>query len=265
MHTQRRLLRNGELSDERIQLLNKIGFDWGKALTPWMDQYNELVAFKNKHGHTLVRQRSGQLGNWVQTQRKARRKDELSGEQIELLDEIGFVWNVYTEQWMDRYYELKAYKKEHGDTLVRQRSGQLGIWVDTQRQARRRGELSEEQIALLNEIGFVWNVRAEQWNINLNKLKAFKNKHGHTNVSKEHDRKLYQWCRSSEIRQPSSMMKARASWIPIRERSCRRLGLSSTRENVARKLVALSSSSFIFLPWLLKTLDSISSLWTKLI
>jgi hypothetical protein len=67
--------------------------------------------------------------------------------------------------------------------------------VSNQRQLRRNGKLSKERIQLLDEIGFVWNVRAEQFNINYNKLVAFKEKHGDTNVSEKDDRKLYQWCR----------------------------------------------------------------------
>ena len=169
-----------------------------RKYTPRMDRHDQLKEYKEKHGNTLVPVRFGQLGCWVANQRQARKRAELSDEQIELLDEIGFDWGESRgaqTPWMERLKELEAYEEKHGDTLVPAGFGQLGCWVANQRRARRRGELSEERIGLLDEIGFVWNVRTEQWNINYKKIVAFKNKHGHTNVSKEDDRKLYQWCR----------------------------------------------------------------------
>jgi hypothetical protein len=32
----------------------------------------------------------------------------------------------------------------------------LGIWVSTQRTSKKKGQLSEEQIAKLDDIGFAW-------------------------------------------------------------------------------------------------------------
>ncbi|KAL7449292.1 hypothetical protein ACHAWC_001363, partial [Mediolabrus comicus] len=150
-----------------------------------MDRYDELAAYKKKHGDTLVQQRSGPLGHWVNKQKQLRREGKLHKERIRLLNEIGFDWGTEigpNTPWMDRYDELEEYKEKHGHTIVKQRSGPLGRWVDNQRQLRREGKLSDEKIQLLNEIGFVWNVRAGQFNFNYNKLVAFKEKHGHTKV-----------------------------------------------------------------------------------
>ncbi|KAL7447868.1 hypothetical protein ACHAWC_000168, partial [Mediolabrus comicus] len=118
---QRQARRNGKLSKERIQLLDEIGFVWitRNANTPWMDRYDELVAFKEKYGDTLVPvRRSGPLGLWVDKQRQAYRKGELSKERIQLLDEIGFVWNVRAEQFDINYNKLVSFKEKHGHTKV---------------------------------------------------------------------------------------------------------------------------------------------------
>jgi hypothetical protein len=36
----------------------------------WDDRYDELVVYKNKHGHANPLQREGQLGTWCHNQRK---------------------------------------------------------------------------------------------------------------------------------------------------------------------------------------------------
>ena len=54
----------------------------------------------------------------------------------------------------------KAYYAEHGDLRISQKyladGFRLGVWVNSQRRKNRSGELSEEKIALLNEIGMEW-------------------------------------------------------------------------------------------------------------
>jgi len=78
---------------DRIDLLNKIGFEW--RLTEridWMVMYRRLVAYKQKHGTTCVPtiyKADLQLGRWVRTQYGFCRKDR-----VDLLNDIGFVWNA---------------------------------------------------------------------------------------------------------------------------------------------------------------------------
>jgi len=79
----------------RIDLLNDIGFDWkpSEREINWMKRYRSLVAYKKKHNSTRVRsgwKEDPKLGPWVYHQRyhcklKSRR---------DLLDEIGFDWNI---------------------------------------------------------------------------------------------------------------------------------------------------------------------------
>ena len=54
--------------------------------------------------------------------------------------------------------ELKAYKEEHGDVDVAQRSGRLGSFVHYMRFYVKGGKLAKEQIDRLTELGFSWNV-----------------------------------------------------------------------------------------------------------
>ena len=112
--------------------------------------------------------------------------------------------------WERRLKELEAFKKEHGHCRVSTLSkdhASLGCWVRTMRVYRRRGELGEEQIRRLTQLGFVWDGRGEQgivkvrmeaaWELKYAALVKYQRAHGHCRVSarsKDHAR-LGRWIR----------------------------------------------------------------------
>ena len=67
---------------------------------PWSVRFEELVAFKAQHGHTIVPQHYPELGSWVQVQRnhyklmKHGRKSLMTMEKALKLADIGFVFEV---------------------------------------------------------------------------------------------------------------------------------------------------------------------------
>lgn len=64
--------------------------------TKWVDRYNELKSYYEKHGHSKVPRTytvNKRLASWVWIQRAKRRKSQLQSEQIELLDKLEFNWN----------------------------------------------------------------------------------------------------------------------------------------------------------------------------
>lgn len=78
------------------------------------------------------------------------------------LNEAGFAWNSIEAKWNVRYSELMLFKKETGHCRVSQKykpNPQLGEWCITQRKHFKKGWLSLERIAKLNQIGFVWDAR----------------------------------------------------------------------------------------------------------
>jgi hypothetical protein len=75
------------------QLLDAIGFVWSKrTLAAWMSRYEELKAYKDKHGHCSPPAGKSSLGTWIIHQRRSR--TNLSEDRRQLLDEIGFVWST---------------------------------------------------------------------------------------------------------------------------------------------------------------------------
>ena len=95
--TQRELKRKNKLSKDRIDLLNKIGFDWDPLNNSWLSMYNELIEFKKENKHTRVSFSSGGLGGWVSTQRRLKKKNKLSKDRIDLLNKIDFEWKLNNE------------------------------------------------------------------------------------------------------------------------------------------------------------------------
>ena len=162
---QRVLKRRGKLSHERFARLDALGFNWDPYGSAWEEIFDQLVAYKAKHGDCNVPRGYGpdpQLGTWVQNQRQIRRKGKLSQQQFDRLDALGFIWDPRKARWHEMLERLVAYKAGHGDCNVPQcyePDPQLGSWVHNQRQFRRKGKLSQQPIDRLNALGFYWGKR----------------------------------------------------------------------------------------------------------
>lgn len=67
----------------------------------WTERYNQLVEFKQKHGHCRVPHgypANKKLSWWVMNQRAERKKGEkgwLSQDRIRMLDSVGFIWQPH--------------------------------------------------------------------------------------------------------------------------------------------------------------------------
>ena len=66
----------------------------------WYEFYGKLQAYHDKYGDTLVSAKTAlvpslkRLGQWVEDQRKFRKRGTLSKKRIVKLDSLGFVWDV---------------------------------------------------------------------------------------------------------------------------------------------------------------------------
>ena len=96
VHLQRTYYKNKELSVERINRLDSIGFVWDPIDKQWMEMYDRLVAYKNQHRSTRVSQSymdDPQLGKWVSCQRQVYNNTKvgiLSEKRMGLLNSINF-------------------------------------------------------------------------------------------------------------------------------------------------------------------------------
>lgn len=180
------------MTPEQERLLDKLGFRWDARADRWMESFESLKIFKAQHGHCKVGiEEAGdeELAGWVRLQRVRHSIEELPAERKALLDEIGFSWSndAADRQWREMYDRLKQYHAEHGDADVPAKwkeDPKLATWVSNQRQRRKKGAISEEEVQLLNELGITWKSReVGTWEDRLAEVAAFKAKHGHCGIS----------------------------------------------------------------------------------
>lgn len=142
----------------------------------WEKRFAELVEFKAKHGHCEVPQNykdNTSLGIWVNKQRMEQKlrvegkNSSLNDVRLQRLESVGFRWAKRKGQvsWNEKFEELKAYKKKHGNCHVPTKYKEntaLGRWVSTQRAEYKKycdGEktnMTDEKIRRLEGIGFAW-------------------------------------------------------------------------------------------------------------
>ncbi|OEU20513.1 hypothetical protein FRACYDRAFT_160030, partial [Fragilariopsis cylindrus CCMP1102] len=140
------------LTQDRIQHLEQIGFEWVKTQKysisheiRWNEMIENLSAFREKYGHTEVPQEydnNSKMGYWVMNQRSFYRMNEigidttLTKERIEQLEELDFTWNVYEKQWSVMFKRLVEYHKKHGHVIFESSdfvNEKLRQWLNEQR------------------------------------------------------------------------------------------------------------------------------------
>ena len=159
--TQRQNYNNDKLSDERIERLEEIAsWQWGKKKEKkdptWEENYALLLDFMEEHDESSVgldTYNGVKLGIWCETQRQNYKKDKLSDERIERLNEIaGWRWGKKKEKkdptWEENYALLIDFVGEHDRLPVATdayKGIQLGSWCVTQRQNYKKDKLSDER------------------------------------------------------------------------------------------------------------------------
>jgi hypothetical protein len=87
----------GKLTQERIELLEEIGFQWKIKCHDdfWEKMCADLSAYKEANGHCNVSMSNTdntQLARWVDRNRRARKNGKISEEKVQQLNELGFCW-----------------------------------------------------------------------------------------------------------------------------------------------------------------------------
>jgi hypothetical protein len=165
---------------------------WDAYDAMWEEGLHHARAFHREHGHlivplTHVTACGYKLGQWVAVLRKPGR-DISDAKQAEL-NELGMVWNVLEEMWHRNLKAAQEYYREHEHLNVPQayvthECIRLGNWISRQRVRHQKGELNQEQVRLLEELGICWEIRpiTAQWEEGLTKARAFHTSHGHLRV-----------------------------------------------------------------------------------
>ncbi|MDX2370869.1 MAG: Helicase associated domain protein [Colwellia sp.] len=197
IRSRRKEYKANQLSQERTQKLEKIGLDWDPSEAEFQANFNALIDYKEEHGDCNVPNRyktcSGlALGRWLGSRRENYKKNTLSRERIERLEEIGFDWDQTEIDYTIGFNALVEYKEEHGDCNVPKRfktsSGySLGRWITTRRDNYKKNKLSQEKIKKLEDIDFDWFPKETEYQTNFNALVDYKEEHDDCNVPNRYE------------------------------------------------------------------------------
>jgi hypothetical protein len=214
---QRRMYVAGTLREDRMDILNDLGFSWilflaSEANVEWDRHYEMLLSFRQDHGDCNVPRRGYDkdrllfLGEWVSMQRIYNENGTLRNDRKDRLDDIGFSWTLerlHDDHWNEKYerlfvsrldlkwerrYEmLLAFRQEHlhcDVPLNYEKDKSLGNWVHRQRKTHRTVGLAKDRKELLDRVGFsfertVEDINEALWGDQYEALKRFQQRNGH--------------------------------------------------------------------------------------
>jgi len=143
------------LNPERINELKTVGFVFDVHDLNWDSKFKELVKYKNRYGHCNV-PRESDSDNDNDDLKKDRQND------------------YHTDDGDEDDNDNEGIGKYQG----------LWSWVFVQRREYTRlknkkpSAMTQERIDALEEIGFIWSMHEQLWNMRYNELKDYKAYHG---------------------------------------------------------------------------------------
>lgn len=167
---------------------------------------SELLQYIKDHENALVPRdykANPSLGRWVDKQREKYKTSDISPDRIDQLNAVSFVWQPQEELWSERFNELLAYIKDHGNALVPQEYEEnisLGHWVQKQRYKYKTNAISKDRIQQLTSVGFVFDVLEAQWLEKFDLMKKYRREYGDTLVPRQHARGSWVWWQRREYK-----------------------------------------------------------------
>ena len=209
-----RLIRNGKrvgnLSEQQIQRLDRIGMVWDdRTEFAWKRGLEHAKAYFEVHGNLLVPAKykakdDFALGHWIMTKRKDYSNGRMIEEEIRQLDALGMAWNAVSAKWKRGHAEAAAYYEKNADfevpvKYVSESGLKLGAWISYQKDAYQKGLLSPEQIRRLEQIGMNWGERNyRRWMEQYHAAERYYHEHGNLDIPAKHKMEdgfwLGRWC-----------------------------------------------------------------------
>lgn len=173
------------LDDELVRKLDDIGMIW-RANYSWFEMYNILVYYLKSHSIDDIKYNTifegVKLGQWLTNQKSANARNTLKDTKVKLLENLNIKWNIL-KSWNDSYKLLCRYKAYYGnvklpymfktkDGINRDPNGYgLYDWLRNQKSAYNRGDLSEDRIGKLLDLGVTFEVKKVKKGLNSEQYK----------------------------------------------------------------------------------------------
>jgi hypothetical protein len=209
----------GAITQERIDMLNSIGFVWELGRqdqydAAWMAQFEDYKAFQQKYNTTKAKILANgsddpitKTGVWLPKQVTGYRKymanetSVLTEEKIKLLNSTGFTWTLkfenHYEKWLNMYFKIYMFHYQNNSTSVSEADGhnsKLVKWIKQQKENYKNGILSKLQIDLLKELDFDWTIDPPHtWDDMYQELVQYHTNHGSTLINGNINIELGRW------------------------------------------------------------------------
>ena len=187
-----------KLSQERIQLLQKIGMIWDADEYHWMQNYEICRDYYLKHNRRIpgnyVAEDGSLPGRWLTRTinnhiNRAPQDAPLRDDQIKLLEEIGVIFEKKSDAaWNRAIAAAEEYFFTYGNLdvppdYVSGSGVKLRSWLDYQRRSyagMTHSTLSEERKVQLDRLDFDWELRKKEdtWPSYYRSLQEYMNTHG---------------------------------------------------------------------------------------
>mgnify|MGYP000653896866 FL=1 len=187
--------RAGSLTQQQIERLDSIGMRWDNySDLAWTKGYEEAEQYYAKHRNLMVpanwKTADGYpLGRWISNKRTEKLAGRLDEEKITSLEQVGMVWDAFSEKWERGFAAAAQYYAEHGNlimpvTYTTKDGLRLGVWLRNQKQTYANGTLQQEKAARLEGIGIRWeqNNYDFQWSEAYAAAKLYFEEYGNLNV-----------------------------------------------------------------------------------
>ena len=168
IYKQRVQKREGVLSQDRIELLAKLGIEWNNLseienASLYEKGFQHLEKFISEKGIYKIRaitvcDDGYRLGNWISNCRVRYRRGELAKKYVERFRRLRFPLDA-KDEWEYRYEELKAYFEKNDTKRLPEKytaydGTDLSLWFARQKRAYKKGELTKEQMKKFDDIGY---------------------------------------------------------------------------------------------------------------
>lgn len=205
-NTRRQEYKHGNLSDERIRLIQSIPrWEWDpieKSFRIQLDNYKRFVEeYCRQPSSTSSNPDEKKIGVWVRKIRQI--KDKLSTDKIKEFNKIdGFSWNPHKDKFEEYVLELQRFVSNHErlpvTTSKNLNEEKLARWCEKQRGLKRKGKLSEDKCKQLESVHFwKWDIFDKNFTESLEAVRNFQITHGR--IPKQYstdpqEKSLGGWC-----------------------------------------------------------------------
>jgi len=198
-----------KINGNKNQCSNPVTGEWVPNQESWEKKYKELVAYKNKYGHTHVstsNEKHVPLSLWLGTQKSElhsssnslKKYPEIRKERREKLELLGVSFaprKSNDEVWEENFQAVKEFLDQYG-RVPRKNENKFGGWLSSQflllRRSSKKSDKRKLQLVedLLTKRKSLSDIR---WDEKFNELKEWKQKHGRLPKKREAGTSVGYW------------------------------------------------------------------------